>query len=99
MVSKKRKRARRVIKESDWKSYFGSNLELQKDVELLGPDNFKREVLFLCRSKALMNYFELREQVLNDVLFKPDEFYNSYLGGRISRSQVIKHLDSVELLS
>ena len=87
-VVRKGKRAKRVYKKSDWETYFGSNLELQDDVKALGPENFKREILYLCKSKAEMNYRELYEQVVNNAILKPTEYYNSYVGGRISRKQL-----------
>ena len=49
--TKKKKRIRNKI-DSDWQEYFGSSIELNKDVESLGKDNFTREILFFCRSKA-----------------------------------------------
>ena len=47
----KGKRNRKVI-DSDWLTYYGSNKELKADVEALGPDQFKREILHLCNSKG-----------------------------------------------
>ena len=48
--NKKRKKIRGKI-ESDWQTYYGSNIELNKDIERLGAGNFTREILFYCRSK------------------------------------------------
>lgn len=91
-VVRKGKRTKRVYKASDWQTYFGSNLELQKDVEVLGEKHFTREILYLCESKAEMNYRELKEQMDRDVLLKPHEYYNAYAGGRISRKQLTSML-------
>ena len=33
---------KRTLVESDWKNYYGSNKELQFDVETIGIHNFKR---------------------------------------------------------
>lgn len=79
---------KRIKVISDYKDYFGSNLELQERVKLLGPNKFKREILYLCKSKGEMNYRELVEQVDRRVLEKPDQYYNAYIGGRINRSHV-----------
>lgn len=83
---KGKKKRTKVI--SDYKEYFGSNLELQERVKLLGADKFKREILYLCKSKGEMNYRELVEQVDRRVLEKPDQYYNAYIGGRINRSHI-----------
>lgn len=78
----------RVVKDSDWRDYWGSNKELHEDIEKFGEEHFSREILRICRTKSEANYYELRYQIVNDVLFKPDEYYNSYVGGRISRKQL-----------
>ena len=74
--------------ESDWRDYWGSSEELQADVKKLGEINFKREILHLCKTKGVMSYIEMREQVINDVLLKPNEFYNGFVGGKIHRNHL-----------
>lgn len=75
--------------ESDWKTYFGSNEELKNHVNIFGEDKFRREIIRFCKSKSEMNYYELREQMVNDVLLKENEYYNSYVGTRINRKQML----------
>lgn len=87
---KGRKRARRDRVASDWQTYYGSNDELLAEVTKFGPENFRREILYLCRSKSEMNYLELRTQIVNDVLLYPEKFYNSFVGTKISRSHLKK---------
>lgn len=82
-----KKGRRKVIIDSDWKTYYGSNKELQEDVKRLGASNFKREVIRVCKTKGLMNYEELREQMIHDVL-RDDSYYNSFAGMRIHRAHV-----------
>ena len=48
-----------VTKESNWLTYWGSNKELLEDVKRLGPDNFERKVLKLCKTKKQLTYYEL----------------------------------------
>lgn len=74
--------------ESDWKTYYGSSEEVKQMVAEKGPHNFKREILHLCKTKGTCNYMELREQVIRDVLLKPNEYYNAFVGARINRSHV-----------
>jgi len=59
--NKKKKKIRSKI-DSDWRDYYGSNVELSKDVEQLGKENFRRDILFYCTSKAQCSYIEAREQ-------------------------------------
>jgi len=77
-------KTKRILTESTWNKYFGSSLELQRDVKEQGEDKFTREILFLCKNKAEMNYRELKLQMEWDVVLKPGEFYNGFVGKRIS---------------
>lgn len=88
---KGQKRKRRVVSESDWMDYYGSSEEVKALVEEFGPDRFSRKILRLCKTTAEMSYYELREQVVNDVLLKPNEYYNSFVGAKIHRNH-LKHL-------
>lgn len=72
---------------SDYQSYYGSNLELQERVKLLGPEFFKREILYLCSNKGTQNYLELREQIDRRVM-ESDSYYNSFVGGKIHKKHV-----------
>ena len=87
---KGKKKREKVL--SDWPKYWSSSEELVGDVEKHGEENFTREILYLCGSKGALNYMELREQILRNVLVKPDEWYNGFVGGRIHRSHVIGKL-------
>lgn len=84
---KKKKKIRSKI-DSDWMDYYGSSIELNKDVELLGKDQFKREILFYCKSKAECSYVEAREQFAHRVMESLD-FYNGQISCRIHKSHII----------
>jgi hypothetical protein len=73
---------------SDWQTYWSSSEELKNDVVSLGEENFTREILYLCSSKGEMSYLELKEQMINDVLLKQDQWYNGFVGGKIHRNHV-----------
>jgi hypothetical protein len=86
---KKKKKVRKT-NESDWRIYHGSSDELSKDVEFSGSDNFKREILRLCYSKAEMGYYEAKYQFDFDVLLKPELFYNGWISCKIHRTHMLK---------
>lgn len=90
---KKKKKIKSQV-QSDWLTYFGSSEELKKDVETLGADNFRREVLHYCKTKAECSYVEMKLQCQYDVLLKPTEFYNAFVGGKIHRNH-LKHLHAI----
>ncbi len=88
--TKKKKRVRSKI-DSDWLEYFGSSIELNKDVELLGKENFTREILYFCKSKAECSYVEAREQFARKVL-ESTEYYNNNIMCRIHGSHILNKL-------
>jgi len=88
--TKKRKRIKSKI-SSDWITYYGSNIELNKDVELHGSENFKREILHYCKSKAACTYMEAKIQFERKVL-ESDDYYNGQISCRIHKSHINKKL-------
>jgi hypothetical protein len=87
---KKRKKIRGKI-DSDWQTYYGSNTELNKDVAELGIDNFTREILYYCKSKAECSYIEAREQFSRKVLETTD-YYNGHIQVRVHGSHIINKI-------
>jgi len=77
---------------SDWFNYWGSCKELLDDVEKYGKDNFKKEILRLCRTKGEASYFEAKAQFDNDVLLYPSKFYNKIINCRIHSKHLPKDL-------
>lgn len=84
--NKKKKKIRSKV-DSDWLTYYGSNDELNKDVQTLGTENFTREILFYCKSKAECSYIEAREQFTNKVLESAD-YYNGQISVRVHGSHI-----------
>lgn len=83
---KKRKKIRGKI-ESDWREYYGSNDQLNEDVENLGADKFHREILYYCSTKAECSYIEAREQFSRRVL-ESDDYYNGHIQVRVHGSHI-----------
>ena len=88
--TKKKKKVRSKI-DSDWMEYYGSSIELNKDVEILGRENFTREILYFCKSKAECSYIEAREQFTRRVLESTD-YYNGQISVRVHGSHIIDKL-------
>ena len=84
--NKKRKKIKSKI-DSDWQLYYGSNDQLNRDILAQGADNFTREILFYCRSKAECSYVEAREQFNHRVL-ESDAWYNGQIVCRIHGSHI-----------
>lgn len=83
----KRKRKIRTQVESDWRDYWGSSPELSRDIQLLGNQNFSREILYFCKSRAQCSYIEAREQFVRQVL-ESDDWYNGHIQVRVHGSHI-----------
>lgn len=87
------------VRHDLWRRYFGSCTELKADVAALGPANFRREILTLCKTRPLMNYEETREMFARNVLYArlPDgsrAFYNGHIMNRFRPSKVAAVLEA-----
>jgi hypothetical protein len=84
--TKKKKKIRSKI-DSDWQEYYGSSPNLTADINTLGKENFSREILYYCKSKAETSYIEAREQFDRKVL-ESDEYYNGHIQVRVHGSHI-----------
>ena len=73
---------KRVSKESDWKTYYGSNKHLKEAIEKHGKEEFERYIIKLAPNKKLLTYYETQYQFIYQVLEKPEEFYNDNILGK-----------------
>lgn len=87
---KGKKRRRRSVTDSDWETYWGSNEDLLGEIRDLGEHMFRREIIKLCASKSEGKYEEARLQFTLDVLRRPDEYYNQFIGIKVHRSHLKK---------
>lgn len=84
---KGRKNRKRVVKDSDWRTYTGSCQELNEDIESLGKEKFSFVVLQLCKTKGELTYAEVECQVKRNVLTETMEsgdrlYYNGNILNR-----------------
>jgi len=82
---KGKKRNRIDYKESDWKEYTSSSNDLNNEIEKYGKDKFIFKILRTCDSKWALAYYEIKEQIDRDVLFK-DEYHNGIINCRIGKA-------------
>lgn len=82
---KGKKNKRKKIVETDWKKYTSSSPELNKDIVTLGKDNFTFQIIKFCTCKWELAYYEALCQFKEEVLFKPNEYYNGIINLRINR--------------
>ena len=85
LKGKKNKRHETI--ESDWKTYTSSSNELNKDIELLGKQNFKFEIIDFAYSKSHLKYLEAKYQFDNDVLLS-EGWYNGIINLRVGKIKI-----------
>jgi len=73
-----------VVKESNWLTYTGSSIDLNNDIEKLGKDKFKFEILEFACTKKYMTYCEVKYQFKHLVL--ENNSYNGNILGKLFNS-------------
>jgi hypothetical protein len=79
----KRPTKKQVIKESDWKTYYGS----ANEIKLLSKDEMKRYVIMLCKTKKQLTYCETKYLFQYNVL-EDDRFINDNILGKFYRKDL-----------
>ena len=90
-ITKTRKRRKRTLVESDWRTYYSSSQVIKENVVAGHTDRYKREILSFGYSKGDLNFLELKEQMDNNVLFD-DTYLNGILNARIHKKHISKKL-------
>jgi len=72
----RRPKSKAIQKESDWKTYYGSNKTLIELVKNEPFENFERNILVLAPTKKLLTYYETKYLFNYEVLEKPDMYFN-----------------------
>ena len=78
-----RKSATRVVvKESDWKTYYGSAKPIIEFIKGGKQEEFIREILQLVPNKKLLTYYECKYLFKYGVLEYPLEYFNDNILGK-----------------
>lgn len=92
VTDKRLKTYKKVTKESNWKSYWGTvnpKEELVSDLDVYGMVNFTRTIIALAYSKKELTFLELEHQVFNNVL-RDEKSYNSNILGKFFRKDLTR---------
>ena len=80
-VTDKRKKLYEIVnKESDWKTYTGSNKDLNDDIAK--GVKYTREILHYAFGKKNLSYLETKELFLRCVIEEHTNYYNGNIGGK-----------------
>ena len=80
---------KKVVKESDWKTYYGSQEDIKKLARTSKPEDWTREILDFVPTKKLLTYYEIKHIFKNDALENPD-FLNDNILGKFYQKDFIK---------
>lgn len=80
---------RRQRRESDWQSYYSSHKGL-KAAAKANPADYQRIILHLCTSEGQLNFMEVREQFLREVLIDP-RYLNDNISGKWFKANVTNY--------
>ena len=73
---------KRIIKESDWKTYWGSNKPLLELVKNEPNENFEKQILKTATNKKRLTYYEAQYLFVYQVLLLPEKFFNTNILGK-----------------
>ncbi len=79
-------RKKKIQKESNWESYWGSNKQIKEDLKNMGEECFTREILTMCKNKKQLTYFEVYWQMCLNVLGV--DSYNDNIQGKFYRKDL-----------
>jgi hypothetical protein len=82
------KRKRKVVKESDWKGYYGSSKVVKDILKEQGDCSMSREILFFAKSKKQMSYYENKLLFERGVIEPDSKYYNDNIEGRYFRKDL-----------
>ena len=74
-----------ATKESDWKTYWGSNKPLLELLKSEPKENFTKEILKFASTKKLLTYYETQVLFVYRVLEEPEMYYNDNILGKFFR--------------
>jgi hypothetical protein len=80
---------KKIIKESDWKTYYGSADETKQWAKTTPKDKLLRVVMRLCKSSKELTYYETKYLFQYNVLEDPNKWVNSNILGKFFPKDLI----------
>jgi len=82
------KRKRKVVKESDWQTYYGSHEKIKTLLKENKQNDFQREILEFAFNKKHLTYLETKYLFCNNVL-ENEEYINDNILGKFFRKDLV----------
>jgi hypothetical protein len=74
------KTTKQIVKESDWKTYYGSEEFIKQKIKEGKQEEFTREIIKFVDNKKLLTYFECKYQFIYNVLENREWMNTNILG-------------------
>lgn len=86
---KGQKRKRKVVKESDWKTYYGSHNEIKALIKEGKGHEFEKEILQYVPTKKLLTYYECKYLFIREVLEGSNNYINDNILAKFYRKDFV----------
>jgi len=80
---------KKVIKESDWKDYYGSHKDIVQLVKEGKQFEFERKILTFVPNKKLLTYYECKYLFIKEVLEQRNNYINDNILGKFYKKDFI----------
>jgi hypothetical protein len=88
-TTQKNLKKKKVKVESDWRTYTGSNDDLNNDIKTNNPE-LKQEILEICQTKSQLSYTEAYHQFQTNCILS-EEYYNNWISVRVTRRHLLSY--------
>ena len=82
ITDKRASKKKTVIKETDWKTYYGSHPEIKQQIKDKKHLEFTREILMFVPTKKQLTYYEDKYLYMKGVIEPGSIYYNDNISGR-----------------
>jgi serine/threonine protein kinase len=88
LTDKRASKKKKVHKESDWKTYYGSHSEIKKLIKEGKQEEFERHILQFAFSPKHLTYLETKYLFSLEVLEHSDVYFNDNILGKFFRKDI-----------
>lgn len=88
LTDKRASKKKKVQKESDWKTYYGSHSEIKQFIKEGRQEEFERNILEFAFSPKHLTYLETKYLFSLGVLEKQTEYFNDNILGKFFRKDI-----------
>jgi len=88
LTDKRASKKKKVQKESDWKTYYGSHSEIKQLIKEGKESEFERTILEFAFSPKHLTYLETKYLFSLGVLENPREYFNDIILGKFFRNEI-----------